>query len=78
MSRKSKGARAFVFMAVLGTMAVTIILAFAMSSTTQHSYSMTGLRLLDAQEDLLVRSAAEYALAMIRLGRAIFSAVQSC
>ncbi|MBM3333941.1 hypothetical protein FJY63_04695 [Candidatus Sumerlaeota bacterium] len=69
MGRRSRGARAFVFMAVLGTMAVAIILAFAMSSTTQHSYSVTGLRLLDVQEDLLARSAAEYALAMIRAGR---------
>ena len=60
--RQSKG---FVFLAVLGVMAVTILLAFAMSGTTQHSYYATGLSLVAVQEDLMTQSAADYALLLL-------------
>jgi len=61
-ARKSKG---FVFLAVLGVMAVALLIAFAISSSTQFSYRQTGISLLDVQEQLMARTAADYALALL-------------
>jgi len=60
--RTSKG---FVFLAVLGVMAVTILIVFAMSGATQYSYHATGRSLVDVQEQLMVQSAVDYALSLI-------------
>ena len=46
-------------------MAVTILLAFAMSGATQHSYHTTGLSLVAVQEDLMTQSATDYALFLL-------------
>jgi len=65
MREAKRDSRGFVFLAVLGVMAVTLLLAFAMSSATQFSYSRTALSLFDVQEEQMARSAADYALLMI-------------
>jgi hypothetical protein len=65
MKRSACESKGFVFLAVLGVMAVTILLAFAMSGATQYSYHTTGLGLLDVQEEIMARSAADYALALV-------------
>ena len=65
MANGKSTSKAFVFLAVLGVMAVTILLAFAMSAATQYSYHTTGLSLSRVQEELLLESGADYALALV-------------
>ena len=65
MRQAKRDSKGFVFLAVLGVMAVTILLTFAMSSATEFSYRSTGLSLFDVQQEQMMRSATNYALQLI-------------
>jgi hypothetical protein len=66
--RRTANRRAFVFMAVLGVLAVAIILAFTMAGATRISYDMTGATAGRLHEQLMVQSVMDYALYLIERG----------
>ena len=57
--------RAFVFLAALGVMVIAFLIVFVMSGTTQFTYHGTERSLGEVQEQIMARSAADYALLLI-------------
>ncbi len=63
--KDKKRSEGYVFLAVLGVMAAALLLTFAVSGATQFSYHRSGAAWVDLQEQLLARSAADYALFLL-------------
>jgi len=62
LSLRSRG---FVFLAALGVMAVAFLIVLAMSGTTRFAYHSTGTTLGEVQEQIMARSAADYACFLV-------------
>ncbi|MCX8037414.1 MAG: hypothetical protein N3D11_10300 [Candidatus Sumerlaeia bacterium] len=60
-----KRSQGYVFLAVLGVMAVALLLTFAVSGATQFSYQRTAAAWVNMQEQVMARSAADYALLLL-------------